>query len=175
MTAIESRGDLRLVMSVDGEDVCQISVFADLAPALAGQLEGVLPDDGILSHARVAGDMVFWTLPFSSPWENLMRTEEVGAQRRAELGRARGAVCWYSPRQQLCVVYGDDLADENLRISYIGEVVDGFDALALRGLECWLRPGQRVSLRLATPEEKDSVPARRSGHSPEEGQNHVAA
>ncbi|PZQ44717.1 MAG: hypothetical protein DI570_28265, partial [Phenylobacterium zucineum] len=76
------------------------------------------------------------------------RTEEVGAMRRSELGHARGSVCWYNPRQQFCVVYGDDLADEPLRISYIGEVVSGELELALAGHRNWLQQGQVVALRL---------------------------
>lgn len=140
---------MKLVMSVDGVDTCTLEVFVDQAPGIARELATLLPYDSILQHGKIIGEMVFWTLPIVAPWENVHLTEEVGALRREKYGHARGSVCWYNPRQQLCVVYGDDLADEPLKISYIGEVVDGELPLALAGHRNWLQQGQVVGLRVA--------------------------
>lgn len=140
---------MRLIMSVDDVDTCTIEVFEDKVPQIAAVLKEQLPQRGILQHGKIIGEMVFWTMPIVAPWENVYRTEEVGAMRRAEKGHARGSVCWYNPRQQFCVVYGDDLADEPLRISYIGEVVEGELELALAGHRNWLQQGQVVGLRIA--------------------------
>src|SRR5882724_10211217 len=112
-------------MSVDKVDRCTIQSFEDTVPRNTQELPASIPQDGILQHGKIVGEMVFWTMPIVAPWENVFLTEEVGAMRRAEKGYARGSVCWYNPRQQFCVVYGDDLADEPLKISYIGEVVEG--------------------------------------------------
>jgi len=139
---------MRLIMSVDGVDTCTIQVFEDKVPGITKALREQLPQSSILQHGKIIGEMVFWTMPIVAPWENVMRTEEVGALRRKELGHARGSVCWYNPRQQFCVVYGDDLADEPLRISYIGEVVEGELELALAGHRNWLQQGQVVALRV---------------------------
>ena len=126
---------MKLIMSVDGVEVCKIQVFEELVPEIAKALREHLPQKSILQHGKIVGEMVFWTMPIVTPWENVYLTEEVGAMRRAEKGYARGSVCWYSPRQQFCVVYGDDLADEPLKISYIGEVVEGELELALAGMK----------------------------------------
>ncbi|MCU1530160.1 MAG: hypothetical protein JWP75_3923 [Frondihabitans sp.] len=139
---------MHLIMTVDGERVCKMRVFDDLVPHIAAALEEQLPQKGILQHGKIVGDMVFWTMPIVAPWENVYLTEEVGALRKAEKGYARGSVCWYSPRQQFCVVYGDDLADEPLKISYIGEVVEGELELALVGHKNWLQQGQIVELSI---------------------------
>ena len=66
----------------------------------------------------------------------------------ASKGEATGAVCFYNPRQQFCVVYGNDVADENLQISYVGEIVEGFVEMKLVGMECWLQQGQLVELEI---------------------------
>jgi hypothetical protein len=140
---------VKLIMSVEDSDICELEVWEDVVPGIAAQLRNNLPQRSILQHGKIIGDMVFWTMPIVAPWENVFRTEEVGAMRRAEKGYARGSVCWYNPRQQFCVVYGDDLADEPLKISYIGEVVSGELQLALAGWANWLQQGQIVGLRLA--------------------------
>ena len=139
---------MRLIMSVDGVGTCTIQVFEDKVPRIAAELRAQLPQRGILQHGKIVGEMVFWTMPIVAPWENVYLTEQVGAMRRAEKGHARGSVCWYNPRQQFCVVYGDDLADEPLQISYIGEVVEGELELALAGHRNWLQQGQVVGLRV---------------------------
>lgn len=140
---------MHLIMSVDGVETCKIKVFEELVPGIAAALKAQLPQKGILQHGKIVGEMVFWTMPIVAPWENVFLTEEVGAMRRKEKGYARGSVCWYSPRQQFCVVYGDDLADEPLKISYIGEVVEGELELALAGVRNWLQQGQIVELSIA--------------------------
>lgn len=141
---------MQLIMKVDGESVCKIQVFDDLVPGIAAALAEQLPQKGILQHGKIIGDMVFWTMPIVAPWENMYLTEEVGALRKKEKGHARGSVCWYSPRQQFCVVYGDDLADEPLKISYIGEIIEGELELALVGHRNWLQQGQIVELLVAS-------------------------
>jgi hypothetical protein len=140
---------MQLKMSVAREPVCTIEVWEDKVPQLAGVLRSTLPQQGILQHGKIVGDMVFWTVPIVAPWENCYLTEEVGRMRRAEKGHARGAVCFYNPRQQFCVVYGDDVADEPLKISYIGEVVQGELELALAGMRTWLDQGRLVELEIA--------------------------
>jgi hypothetical protein len=140
---------MQLIMSVDDVDTCVIDVFEEKVPQIAAELRKNLPQKSILQHGKIIGEMVFWTMPIVAPWENKYLTEDVGALRRAEKGHARGSVCWYNPRQQFCVVYGDDLADEPLPISYIGEVVEGELELALAGHRNWLQQGQVVGLRLS--------------------------
>lgn len=140
---------MQLSLTVDGKDVCRIEVWEDKVPNLAAILRERLPMQSTLQHGKLIGDMVFFSLPIVAPWENMYRTEEVGRMRRAEKGEATGAVCFYSPRQQLCIVYGDDTADEPLKISYIGEVVKGGLEMKLVGLETWFKQGALVELAVA--------------------------
>jgi len=139
---------MKLTMKIDGKKTCQIEVWEDKVPHLAQALRDALPQKSILQHGKIVGDMVFFTMPIVAPWENCYLTEEVGAMRRSEKGHTRGAVCFYNPRQQFCVVYGDDVADEPLKISYIGEVVDGELELALAGTQTWLEQGKLVELEV---------------------------
>ncbi|MBD0734748.1 MULTISPECIES: cyclophilin-like fold protein [unclassified Streptomyces] len=140
---------MQLRFTVGGEQVCLIDVWEDKVPRLAAVLREKLPMKSTLQHGKLIGDMVFFSLPIVAPWENMYRTEQVGRMRREEKGEATGAVCFYSPRQQFCIVYGDDTADEPLKISYIGEVVEGALQMRLVGLETWLRQGALVELSLA--------------------------
>lgn len=139
---------MKLRMKVDEKPVCMIEVWEDKVPELTQVLRDKLPQKSILQHGKIVGDMVFWTMPIVASWENCYLTEQVGQMRRQEKGHARGAVCFYNPRQQFCVVYGDDVADEPLKISYIGEVVEGELELALVGTQCWLQQGSLVELEI---------------------------
>lgn len=142
---------MRLIMSVDDTDVCVLEIFEDKVPTVAAELRRVLPHRSVMQHGKIIGEMVFWTMPVVAAWENDYLTEEVGRLRTEEVGHPGGAVCFYSPRQQFCVTYGDDLADEPLRISYIGQVVEGATELALAGTRNWIRQGQVAGLRLEEP------------------------
>jgi hypothetical protein len=139
---------MKLRFKVDGVAISTIEVWEDKVPGLAAVLREKLPMQSTLQHGKLIGDMVFFSLPIVAPWENMYRTEEVGAMRRAEKGESTGAVCFYSPRQQFCIVYGDDTADEPLKISYIGEIVEGSLEMKLVGLQTWLQQGKLVELEL---------------------------
>jgi hypothetical protein len=99
--------------------------------------------------SKLLGDLIFFTLPIVAPWENRYLTEDVGRERKAKYGTPAGAVCFYSPRQQFCVVYGDDASDEPLPISYIGEVIEGQLELKVAGLETWFDQSRIVELKIA--------------------------
>jgi hypothetical protein len=140
---------MELSFTVNDVETCRIKVWDDKVPGLAATLREQLPMKSTLQHGKLIGDMVFFSLPIVAPWENMYLTEEVGAMRRAETGEATGAVCFYSPRQQFCIVYGDDTADENLQISYIGEIISGHLEMRLLGLETWIKQGAIVELAVA--------------------------
>ncbi len=139
---------MKLQMSVAGEAVCVIEVWEDKVPNLVKELRAKLPMTSILQHGKLIGDMVFFTMPIVAPWENKFKTEEVGRMRREKYGVCTGSVCFYSPRQQFCVVYGDDTAEEPLPISYIGEVIEGSLQLRVTGLETWFDQGRTVTLAI---------------------------
>ncbi|CRL46154.1 hypothetical protein SGGMMB4_04526 [Sodalis glossinidius str. 'morsitans'] len=139
---------MKLRINVAGEPVCLIKVWEDKVPNLAKELRAKLPMKSVLQHGKLIGDMVFFTMPIVAPWENKYKTEEVGKLRREKYGKATGSVRFYSPRQQFCVVYGDDTAEEPLPISYIGEVIDGALELRVTGLETYFDQGRVVELEI---------------------------
>ncbi|MBF9033962.1 DUF3830 family protein [Rhodobacterales bacterium HKCCE2091] len=140
---------MQLVLNIAGKDVCTIEVWEDKVPKLCQQFREKLPQRSMLQHGKLLGDLMFFTMPIVAPWENLYLTEDVGKERVAKYGSPRGAVCFYSPRQQFCVVYGDEASDEPLPISYIGEVVDGSLELQIAGYETWFDQSRVVELRIA--------------------------
>jgi hypothetical protein len=139
---------MRIRFSVAGKQACIIEIWEEKVPQFAAVLREKLPMQSVLQHGKLVGDMVFFTTPFVSPWENMFLTEEIGRERRKAKGEATGAVCFYNPRQQFCIVYGDDVADENLKISYVGEIVEGFTETKLVGMECWLQQGRIIELAI---------------------------
>jgi hypothetical protein len=140
---------MHLRLKVAGEEVCIIEVWEDKVPNLTRIFRQKLPLKSVLQHGKLVGDMAFFTTPIVAPWENEYLTEEVGRMRREEKGHVAGAVCFYNPRQQFCVVYGDDVADEPLKISYIGEIIKGELQMKVVGIETWLEQGKLVELEIA--------------------------
>lgn len=140
---------MRLRMKVAGKEVCIVEVWEDKAPKTAKAIREHLPLTSVLQHGKLVGDLIFWVTPIVADWENVMLTEEVGKKRRKEKGKVAGGFCFYGPRQQLSIAYDEDLADEPLKISYIGEVVEGEANLKAVGLECWLQQGQIIELEAA--------------------------
>jgi len=139
---------MKLRMNVANEPICVIEVWEDKVPNLVKELRAKLPMKSILQHGKLIGDMVFFTMPIVAPWENKFKTEDVGKMRRQKYGKATGSVCFYSPRQQFCVVYGDDTAEEPLPISYIGEIIEGDLQLRVTGLETWFDQGRVIELEM---------------------------
>ncbi|MEI4472122.1 DUF3830 family protein [Frigidibacter sp. MR17.24] len=140
---------MQLVLSVDGTDICRMEIWEDKAPQLCAQFREKLPMKSMLQHAKLNGDLIFFTLPLVAPWENKYLTQDVGRERIAKYGKVAGAVCFYSPRQQFCINYGEDTTEEPLPISYIGEVIEGEMALKLTGYETWADQSRVVELRIA--------------------------
>jgi hypothetical protein len=140
---------MQLVMSIDGKDICRMEIWEDKAPQLCAQFREKLPLNSMLQHAKLNGDLIFFTLPIVAPWENLYLTQDVGKERVERYGSPAGAVCFYSPRQQFCICYGDDASEEPLPISYIGEIVEGKMELKITGYETWFDQSRVVELRVA--------------------------
>jgi hypothetical protein len=140
---------MKLRLRVADEDVCLIEVWEDKVPNIARELREKLPLTSVLQHGKIVGDLIFFVTPIVADWENWYLTQDVGRMRREVKGYARGAVCFYGPRQQFAIAYGEDLADEPLKISYIGEVVEGELKLELVGTQCWLEQGRKVELAIA--------------------------
>jgi hypothetical protein len=140
---------LKLALAIAGTDLCLIEIWEDKVPALAAALRALLPVTSILQHGKIVGDLVFFGLPALLPAQNSFPLQDICRMRRTLTGSAGGSVCFYGPRQQICIYYGDDVCDEPFELSYIGEIVAGAQAMELAGMRCWTSAGETVTLRLA--------------------------
>lgn len=139
---------MRLELAISARHVCVIEIWEDRVPGFCSEIRRMLPMTSIVQHGKIVGDLAFFTLPLVLPLENAFPLQTICRERRRVCGSAAGAVCYYNPRQQICIYYGDDLADEPFEISYLGEIVDGASAMYLAGIRCWTNPGQQITMDL---------------------------
>ncbi len=139
---------MRINLSINDRPICSIAVWADRYPQIASGLETVLPITTVAQHGKIVGDLLYLSVPIVLPLENPMPLQEICRERRRQTGSVAGAVCFYGPRQQICIYYGDDVADEPFELSWIGEVDVGLSALQLAAMDCWVRPGELASLEV---------------------------
>ena len=146
--APEAATDLKVALEIAGKGVCVVQIWEDKVPRFAAALRERLPVTSVAQHGKIVGDLLFFSLPWVLPAENVAPLQTICRQRRQEKGSASGAVCFYHPRQQICIYYSDDQADEPLDISYIGEIVQGERDMQIAGIESWTSPGEIVTMRL---------------------------
>lgn len=139
---------MKVILSMSDRDICTIEIWEDKVPVIAAALRELLPLSSIAQHGKIVGDLLFFSLPVVLPPENALPLQDLCDQRRKSRGSVGGSVCFYNPRQQICIYYGDDLADEPFDVSYIGEVVANEQEMYIAGIECWARPGGVVAMRL---------------------------
>jgi hypothetical protein len=139
---------MRINMNLDGEDVAVIEIWENLVPELAQKIRAALPFTSYLQHGKLTGDLLLMQTKILADWENIFYPEDLAAQAAAAGTEIRGAVSYYGPRQQISIMYGNDIPPEPLPVSGIGRVVEGADQLELIGLRTWLEPGAQVRLSL---------------------------
>ncbi|WP_029075958.1 hypothetical protein [Kaistia adipata] len=140
---------MKLILNMDGRDTCTIEIWEDRFPAVAEALRKVLPVTSIAQHGKIVGDLLYFCLPVVMPNEKPLTLTEICRQRRAEKGTAGGSVCFYGPRQQICIYYGDDVSPEPFELSYCGEIIEGNTEMELAAVKTWTSPGVPLTLRLA--------------------------
>jgi hypothetical protein len=139
---------MKLQLNVEGEDVAVLEVWEEKVPVLARKIREALPISTRLQHGKIAGDLLLMQTKIMAAWENTYYPEDFGPERQDTKGEVRGALSFYGPRQQMSIVYGNDLSAEPLPVSSIGEVVEGHDKLELIGTKAWLQPGASVLISL---------------------------
>ncbi|MBS1888569.1 MAG: hypothetical protein JSU06_15415 [Actinobacteria bacterium] len=139
---------MKMQVNVEGEDVAVIEIWEDKAPMLTEKIREALPFSSVIAHGKIVGDLLQIPTKIMAPWENIYYPEDFGPEREEDKGEVRGAVSFYSPRQQMSIVYGNDLASEPLPVSSIGEVIEGHDKLELIGMRCWIEPGANIHFAL---------------------------
>jgi hypothetical protein len=133
---------MEILLRVDGQEICKFEIWDHLVPSIAEAIRASLPCKTIIQHGKIVGDLLFCGVPIVAPPENSFRLQDICWNRRESAGSAEGAICFYNPRQQICMFYGDDLADEPFQISYVGEIVEGGKRLKEAGDAIWRSPGK---------------------------------
>ena len=139
---------MRLAFTLDGEQAAVIEIWEDKVPQLAEKIREALPFTTYLQHGKLTGDLLLMQTKILADWENMFYPEDLAGQVAADNTEIRGAVSYYGPRQQISIMYGNDIPPEPLPVSAIGWVVEGADQLELIGLRTWLQPGAKVRLSL---------------------------
>lgn len=140
---------MRVIINIAGKDVCTAEIWDEKVPFLAKAFREALPVMSIAQHGKIVGDLLFFSMPMVLPPENASPLQDICRDRRRTNGTAAGSVCFYNPRQQVCIYYGDDVADEPFDLSYIGEIVDGEKDMYIAASRCWTSPGEVITMRLA--------------------------
>lgn len=139
---------MKINLNLAGEDVAVIEIWEDRVPLIAAKLREALPFPTYLQHGKLTGDLLLMQTKILADWENIFYPEDLAEDAAAGDAEVRGSVSYYGPRQQLSIMYGDDIPPEPLPVSGIGRVIEGADRLELIGLRTWLEPGARVVLSL---------------------------
>lgn len=140
---------MKIRVKVEGEDVCVLEIWEEKAPRVAAAIERLLPFTTTLQHGKLTGDLLLIQTTIVEAWENVWYPEDVREGRQEAKGKICGAVSFYPPRQQISIIYNEDVPAEPMPVSSIGEVIEGMENVIRVGTECWFDPGQRVELSLA--------------------------
>ena len=139
---------MKVRLNLAGEDVAVIDIWEERVPLIAQKIREALPFATYLQHGKLTGDLLLMQTKILADWENKFYPDDMIEQVTAEHSSPRGAVSYYGPRQQISIMYGDDIPPEPLPVSAIGWVIEGMDRLELIGIRTWLEPGARVWLSL---------------------------
>jgi hypothetical protein len=139
---------MKIQFNLAGEDVAVIEIWEDKVPHLAGLIREALPFATYLQHGKLTGDLLLMQTKILANWENKFYPDDLVAEAAAGTNDVRGMVSYYGPRQQISIMYGNDIPPEPLPVSGIGRVIEGADQLELIGMKTWLEPGTRVWLSL---------------------------
>lgn len=139
---------MKIRFNLDGDDVAVIDIWEDKVPELAAKIRDALPFATYLQHGKLTGDLLLMQTKILADWENIFYPEDLAAEVEASGTEIRGAVSYYGPRQQISIMYGNDIPPEPLPVSAIGWIVEGADQLESIGMRTWQEPGMRVWLTL---------------------------
>lgn len=144
---------MKIRFNLADEDIAVIEIWEDKVPELAQKIREALPFATYLQHGKLTGDLLLMQTKILADWENIFYPEDLAAEVASAGTEIRGAVSYYGPRQQISIMYGNDIPPEPLPVSAIGWVIEGADQLELIGIKTWLEPGTRVWMSLIEEEE----------------------
>jgi hypothetical protein len=139
---------MKIGFNLEGEDIAVIEVWEDKVPQLAAKIREALPFSTYLQHGKLTGDLLLMQTKILADWENMFYPEDLAADADAGSTEVCGVVSYYGPRQQISIMYGNDIPPEPLPVSGIGRVIEGAEKLEMIGLRTWIEPGMKVWLTL---------------------------
>ncbi|MCL1799637.1 MAG: hypothetical protein FWG23_07885 [Eggerthellaceae bacterium] len=139
---------MKLGFNVDGKDMAVIEIYDDKVPQLAEKIRAALPFSTYLQHGKLTGDLLLMQTKILADWENMFYPEDLAADAEASDLEVSGTVSYYGPRQQISIMYGNDIPPEPLPVSGIGRVIEGAENLEMIGMKTWIEPGMKVWLTL---------------------------
>lgn len=119
----------RVRLDIGGRS-CVMRLLTGAAPGLSRQFASRLPIASFVSHAKFAGEEVFFMVPFLAPAENLVAAVEPGD------------VGYYPDRQTVCIFYGRVVPFG--RVGVFGRIEAGLEALEEVGPRLWQGPALPV-------------------------------
>jgi len=102
---------------------CTLRLLTDKAPGLCREFEALLPLESFLTHAKFAGNELFFMIPWLWPAEN-----PVSAVTAGDVG-------YYPDRQTVCIFYGQIVPFGEVGV--FARVVDGLTHLKAAGPGIW--------------------------------------
>ncbi|MDQ7992956.1 MAG: hypothetical protein REI45_09795, partial [Propionicimonas sp.] len=105
---------MRVNFNLGGEDVAVIEIWEDKVPQLAEKIRAALPFATYLQHGKLTGDLLLMQTKILADWENIFYPEDLAAEVASAGTEIRGAVSYYGPRQQISIMYGNDIPPEPL-------------------------------------------------------------
>lgn len=139
---------MKVGFNLEGKDIAVIEVWEDKCPTVAAKLRECLPMSTYLQHGKLTGDLLLMQTKFLCDWENIFYPEDLIAEVGEGNVQASGVVSYYGPRQQISIMYGNDIPPEPLPVSSIGRVIEGAEHLEAIGQKTWIEPGMKVVLTL---------------------------
>ena len=139
---------MKLGFNLDGEDVAVIEIWDEKVPQLAEKIREALPFSTYLQHGKLTGDLLLMQTKILADWENMFYPEDLATEAEEGPMEVSGTVSYYGPRQQISIMYGNDIPPEPLPVSGIGRVIEGAEKLEMIGLRTWIEPGMKVWLTL---------------------------
>ncbi|MGH7334165.1 MAG: cyclophilin-like fold protein [Candidatus Rokuibacteriota bacterium] len=115
-----------------GGQSCRMRLLWDLAPELCRRFVERLPLTSFVTHAKFAGDELFFMVPFLARAENLVSAV------------TPGDVGYYPDRETVCIFYGEIVPFG--QVGVFARVVEGNDVLSELGPRIWRGPALPIGV-----------------------------
>lgn len=117
-----------------GDEVITCEFLYDVSPQTCGAIEELLPLEGELHCAKIAGDEVFFPIPLKLP------VEKSGAHAH---DLTPGTIAYWPDRPHLCIFH-DAPQEEDASVTLVGNITENLEALGKIAAQVRKRQGMKV-------------------------------